>query len=171
MTSTVESNRRVRIGVVQSADEREAVFALRLLVFVEEQRVPVEEELDAYDVVATHFMAQDCRSATPGAADIVATARLVDKGDGLGKVGRVAVHADHRRLGIGDALMRYIHVYAYEHGFRRLWLEAQCNAIPFYEKLGYVAEGEIFLDANIEHRHMRRPLTSHPAAERDAERA
>ena len=171
MISAGKSDPPIRVGVVQTAEERDAAFALRLLVFVEEQRVPVEEELDAYDVVATHFMAQDCRSATPGAADIVATARLVDKGGGLGKIGRVAVHAEHRGRGIGAELMRYIHVYAYEQGFRRLWLEAQCNAIPFYEKLGYIAEGEIFLDANIEHRHMRRPLASHPATELDAEQA
>jgi predicted GNAT family N-acyltransferase len=163
--SSRETGPPIHIGVVQTAEEREPAFALRLLVFVEEQGVPVEEELDAYDVAATHFMVQDARSEKPEPADIIATARLVDKGDGLGKIGRVAVHASHRGRGIGAQLMRYIHTYAYEHGFRKLWLEAQCYAIPFYEKLGYVAEGEVFLDANIEHRHMRRSLSSHPAVE------
>ena len=170
LMNLLETGPPIHVGIVQTAEEREAAFALRLQVFVEEQSVPVEEELDAYDVIATHFMVQDARSETSGSSDIIATARLVDKGDGLGKIGRVAVHASHRGRGIGAQLMRYIHTYAYEHGFRKLWLEAQCYAIPFYEKLGYVAEGEVFLDANIEHRHMRRSLSSDPVGETGSSR-
>ena len=155
------SESQIEIRPVETADERSAVFALRMLVFVEEQQVPVEEELDAYDITATHFLV---RMKDRGAADdgmIVATARLVDKGNGLGKVGRVAVLEEYRGRGIGAAIMRTVHDHASECGFTQLLLEAQCYAIPFYEKLGYTAEGDVFLDANITHRNMRRLLGRH----------
>jgi predicted GNAT family N-acyltransferase len=144
----------VEIGTAETASEREAAFSLRMEVFVEEQRVPVEEEIDAYDVLATHFIVRRSGSAERADSAIVGTARLVDKGEGVGKIGRVAVRADLRGLGIGAALMRHIHQFAASRGFRRLDLEAQCYAIPFYAKLGYRAHGEVFLDANIEHRNM-----------------
>jgi predicted GNAT family N-acyltransferase len=171
MTKSEAVDPSIRIAVAQTAEEREAVFALRLRVFVEEQNVPVEEELDAYDDVATHFMAVDETSESSSASRIIATARLVDKGDGLGKIGRVAVHAAYRGRGVGAQLMRFIHAFAYRAGYGRLWLEAQCYAIPFYEKLGYVAEGEVFLDASIEHRHMRRMLDSDTSLGRDSTHA
>lgn len=148
----------VEIGVVVSPSDRAAVFALRMLVFVEEQRVPPEEELDAYDVTATHFFVRVSAGDDAAAPPIVGTARLVDKGSATGKIGRVAIHADYRGKGLGAALMQAIHDYAAEHQFHRLVLEAQCYAIPFYEKLGYTAEGDVFLDANIEHRNMWREL-------------
>lgn len=156
-------DKQVEIRVVETPEEREAVFALRMVVFVEEQRVPPEEELDAYDITAAHFLVRmPCEGAEAG--PIVATARIVDKGDGVGKIGRVAVRADYRGRGLGAALMRAIHEYASRHKFCRLVLEAQCYAIPFYEKLGYTAEGGVFLDANIEHCNMWMPL---PAAAAD----
>ncbi len=148
------NNNDIVIGAVETQEDREAIFALRMAVFVEEQRCPPEEELDAYDVVATHFLVRVRPPHGDEAGRIVATARLLEKGQGVGKIGRVAVLADYRGLGLGAALMRAIHAHADQKGLRRLVLDAQCQAIPFYEKLGYTAEGDIFLDANIEHRRM-----------------
>ena len=142
----------VRVVPVTTPEERAAVFALRMVVFVEEQNVPPEEELDHYDVTATHFVA----STSEG--EVIGTARLLDKGDGTGKIGRVAVLQSSRGKGIGAAIMKAVEQYAEGAGYRRLVLDAQCYAIPFYEKLGYVAEGEIFLDAGIEHRFMTKVL-------------
>lgn len=139
-------------ALVTTATEREAVFALRMVVFVEEQAVPPEEELDAYDLTATHFLLR--RAGKP--EEIVGTARLLDKGDGVGKVGRVAILQAERGKGLGAQLMRFVEETAQAQGYRHLHLDAQCYAIPFYEKLGYVAEGEVFLDAGIEHRFMRK---------------
>ena len=141
---------------LQTAAEREAIFAIRMTVFVEEQAVPAEEELDAYDVTAAHFLARIAADPTP--AGIVGTARLLDKGHGVGKVGRVAVLREYRGKGIGALLMRRIEHDAHTSGYTELILEAQCHALPFYEKLGYIAEGDIFLDCNIEHRLMRKSL-------------
>jgi predicted GNAT family N-acyltransferase len=140
---------------VLTSTEREAVFAVRMTVFVEEQAVPAEEELDAYDIAAMHFLA---RRVEADASDIVGTARLVDKGHGVGKVGRVAVLREHRGHGVGALLMRRVEHEARAAGYTELILEAQCHALPFYEKLGYLAEGDIFLDCNIEHRLMRKSL-------------
>jgi predicted GNAT family N-acyltransferase len=138
-----------------TAAEREAIFAIRMTVFVEEQAVPAEEELDAYDLTAAHFLA---RRVDPNAAEIVGTARLLDKGHGVGKIGRVAVLREHRGQGVGALLMRRVEQEARASGYTELLLEAQIHALPFYEKLGYIAEGDIFLDCNIEHRLMRKSL-------------
>lgn len=144
--------------IVTTKLELEAVFAVRMKVFVEEQKVPPEEELDSYDDAALHFLIGAQRLAVEGQITekfmIVGTARLIDKEMGTGKIGRVAVLKEYRGKGLGAKLMRCIEGEASRRGFRRLILEAQVSAIPFYEKLGYVAEGEVFLDANIEHRLM-----------------
>ena len=60
--------------------------------------------------------------------------------------------------------MRAIHSHASKRGYNRITLEAQCYTIPFYEKLGYTAHGEVFLDANIKHRHMSRQLSASSSA-------
>ena len=86
----------------------------------------------------------------------VATGRLLleyPRG-GNAHVGRVAVLAAHRWRGFGSAIMAALHYLAREHGFAGITLAAQLHAIPFYEKLGYVVRGEVFLDAGIEHRGM-----------------
>ena len=148
----------IEIELVETFEDRAAVFELRMTVFVEEQRVPPEEELDAHDVAATHFLVR-CRKAGPDySRGIVATARLVRTSVDSGKVGRVAVYSKFRRLGLGAALMRFIEAYSRTLGYRRLDLEAQCYAIPFYEKLGYKVQGDIFLDCDIEHRYMSKSL-------------
>src|SRR5438067_6811203 len=120
---------RLTIRSVEDDMERDACYRVREAVFVEEQQVPRWEELDADDETADHFLAE---------ADglIVGTARLVDKGGGVGKIGRVAVLAAYRGHGIGrDLMLRVI-----DAGFRRydtLILDAQISVIPFYERLGF----------------------------------
>jgi len=150
---------RFTIGVVTDPVERVAIFGVRMLVFVEEQQVPAEEELDAYDETATHFYMSDNAPHIEPRGKIVATARLLNKGQGLGKIGRVAVLKEYRGMGNGASLMRFVETHARSAGYQRLALEAQCYAIPFYEGLGYIAEGEVFLDAGIEHRLMQKPLS------------
>jgi predicted GNAT family N-acyltransferase len=154
----------IQATLVTTVEEREAVFALRMRVFVEEQNVPPEEELDAYDVTATHFLARLSPPPPGDPTGIIGTARLVDKGNGVGKVGRVAVSAEQRGKGVGNALMRLAEQVALEQGLSRLVLDAQIDAVPFYERLGYIAEGDIFLDAGIQHRFMSKSLAPHSEA-------
>ncbi len=127
--------------------EFESCFQIRRTVFVEEQNVPLEEERDSYDESARHFLA---------IADGVAagTARVISKDDGAtAKISRVAVLRPARGLGIGAALMRQIEN---EVSARKFILDAQIQALPFYQLLGYAAYGDEFIEAGIPHRHMQK---------------
>ncbi len=135
---------------VTDAEDREACYAIRMRVFVEEQNVPPWEEMDEFDETAEHYAAEvDGR--------IVGTARLVDKGEGVAKIGRVAVLPEHRGQGIGRELMLHV-IRGAEGRFDTLMLDAQLQVIPLYESLGFVVEGGVFLDAGIKHRRMVRRL-------------
>ena len=138
------------ISVVQTPDDFEACCDIRKTVFVEEQAVPLELEMDEYDETATHFLLRD--GDTP-----LATARLLDK-HGLAKIGRVAVLQEARGRGLGLLLMRAVLDEARRQGFTESVLDSQTYAIPFYERLGFVAEGAEFDDAGIPHYLMRRRL-------------
>ena len=128
-----------------------ACLEVRRRVFVEEQGVDPALEIDGLDPDCRHWIAE-----AKGRA--VATARVRIAG-GRAKIQRVAVLAEARGGGLGAALMRAIlGELAADPGLAEAWLESQIQAIPFYERLGFVAEGEAFLDAGIPHRLMRRPL-------------
>lgn len=139
------------VAIAGTEAERQAAFDIRRAVFIEEQAIPEAEEWDDHDATATHLLARiDGRPA--------ATARLIAAGD-TAKIGRVAVLAEWRGAGLGRQVMaRALHLAA-EHGFARAVLEAQLYAIPFYEGLGFVAEGPEFDDGSgILHRRMSRDL-------------
>lgn len=125
-------------------------LALREEVFIREQGVSVADEHDGLDHLCRHFLAW--QSDRP-----VGTARLLFK-DGAAKVQRVAVVGDLRGAGVGRALMAAVTVAAKEAGCAQVVLSAQVEAIPFYLRLGFVAEGPEYLDAGIVHRDMRRDL-------------
>lgn len=121
-----------------------ACLAIRMEVFVAEQNVPEEEERDEWDDTARHFLAWV--EGQPAA-----TARAVAKAPGLVKIGRVAVRAPYRGTGLGARLMRAVEA---DYPGATLMLDVQLQALPFYAKLGYVAEGPVFDDAGIPHRRM-----------------
>jgi ElaA protein len=125
-----------------------ACLQIRLTVFVAEQAVPLIEEVDDWDSVATHYLA--CLADVP-----CGTARLVRLSDDEAKIGRVAVLKSRRGLGLGSALME--HILSNEGAaFRRLRLDSQLTALSFYEKFGFRAAGGVFMDAGIPHRTMYR---------------
>ena len=135
------------------ADRAEAM-RIRVEVFVDEQGVPPELEPDEYDADALHLLAVNTDTG-----EAVGTARIVDKGNGVAKIGRVAVEKSWRGRGIGEALMWYAMSAALAAGRTKAILDAQVPVIPFYERLGFVAEGPVFDDAGIPHRRMTRRLT------------
>jgi len=131
-------------------------LGVRREVFIDEQRVPEADEVDGLDPRCMHLLWVD------GGADLGA-ARLRVVG-AAAKAERVAVRARARRQGIGAQLMAGIEAAATARGLAEVVLGAQVDAIPFYERLGYVAEGPTFDDAGIPHRCMRKPLrAAHPA--------
>lgn len=119
---------------------------IRSEVFHLEQNVPIIEEIDELDNEAIQFIVYE-KGIPIGAARF----RLVD---GRGKVERVCVIMKYRIKGVGRLIMSKIEDYAQSIQVNKLILNAQLSALPFYEKLGYIAYGDIFLDANIEHKSM-----------------
>lgn len=124
-------------------------LAIRKRVFVEEQDVPIDREVDGHDDEATHFLLS--------ASEPVATAR-VRPHEGDLKVERVAVLGEHRGEGYGEAVMDAVETYALDAGYEEVVLHAQVPVVGFYERLDYVTEGKEFEDAGIPHRAMRKSL-------------
>lgn len=120
-----------------------AASEIRRIVFIDEQNVPQEEEWDGLDPECQHFLA--LLEGQP-----VGTARLLPDAH----IGRVAVLADARGSGIGVLLMKAAIEAARHAGHSQVALSAQVHALAFYERLGFVAHGEAFLDAGIPHREM-----------------
>lgn len=146
---------RYTIIQVQSEQEMQQAFAVRQEVFVIEQQVPIEIELDEFDHVPTtiHLLAIDEQGRAVG------TARFRPYTDeGVCKVERVAVLATERNTGLGNLIMEEIHRLASRAGYHTAKLNAQIQACSFYERLGYVSEGDIFLEADIEHIAMRKQI-------------
>lgn len=124
-----------------------AAFALRKEVFVWEQKVPAEEELDSYDLTATHYVAV-------AEGNVVATLRLIEQPEHI-KIGRVAVHQAWRGKGVARKLIEKAMADAREKGHERFYLTAQSDKLGLYEKLGFVAFGPEFMDGGMPHRAMR----------------
>ena len=139
------------VRLVQNPQEHHQALDIRQRVFVKEQGVPAELELDAHDAEAFHWLGW--RDGLPAG-----TARLLPYGADGGKVGRVAVLPEWRSSGLGRELMEEIHRWGSSQPFKRIVLDAQVSVIPFYEKLGYQCEGEVFEEAGILHRRMVRWL-------------
>lgn len=118
-------------------------LAIRKKVFIEEQNVPVAIEVDDMEFKAVHFLVEEDHMP-------VSTARYLVK-DGWAKVGRVAVLKEYRGQKIGSFIMVNIIEYAQSQGLEGLKLSSQEHAKGFYEKLGFVAYGEIFMEADIPH--------------------
>jgi predicted GNAT family N-acyltransferase len=141
--------------MVRTPAEMRRALSIRRAVFIQEQGVPEEEELDEHDVIPDGLMTS---IHVLGVVEEmpVATGRLLREKDerGYGHIGRVAVRKDERGKGYGTAIMQLLQGIAYDKGFEGITLASQLHAIPFYERLGYVARGDIFLDAGIEHRWM-----------------
>jgi len=117
-------------------------------VFVHEQGVPAEVEIDGLDPVCTHVAAETANGA------VVGTGRLLPEG----RIGRMAVDAAWRGRGIGRALLDALVACARERGFATVELHAQTRAAGFYAAAGFRPEGPVFDDAGIPHRRMRRVL-------------
>ncbi len=125
----------------------EHAYLIRKQVFIAEQGVPEELELDELDLSALHALAyQD--------GQCVGTGRLVDLGNGQAQIGRMAVLPNFRGQGIGREILERLLLAATAEGVSSLILHAQLTAMPFYEKLGFVGQGSLYEEAGIPHRNM-----------------
>lgn len=123
-----------------SVDEA-AIARVRREIFVEEQAVPEELEWEALDPECTWFIAQ----AESG--EVVGIVRLTPEA----RIGRMAVLASWRRMGVGAALLAAALDAARRQGFASVRLSAQTHALPFYARHGFQPEGEVYQDAGIPH--------------------
>jgi predicted GNAT family N-acyltransferase len=138
----------VRILLGRWDDLRDRATPIRFKVFVEEQKVPAEIELDDWDPQCLHALALD------DAGRVLGTGRLLPDGH----VGRMAVLREARGTGTGTALLQALMQAARERGHRHVVLSAQTHAVPFYARLGFAIEGEVYDEAGIPHVDMRRAL-------------
>jgi len=134
------------VRLISTPAEQELAFAIRFHVFVDEQKVPREEELDEYEPLARHFLLYVDDKA-------VATARwrYTDKGI---KLERFAVLGPYRGNGNGrrilEAVLADVAAQPDAEG-KEIYLHSQVSAVPFYANSGFVAESEVFYEANIPH--------------------
>ncbi|MCR8849088.1 GNAT family N-acetyltransferase [Rossellomorea sp. SC111] len=140
----------MNVEVAKTEDQIKEVFHIRKTIFVEEQQVPLEEEIDEYESESTHFVLYDENQAV-GAGRF----RILD---GVGKVERICVLKSIRGKGAGRKLMLAIEEYAKRQPLSQLKLNAQTYAIPFYEGLGYQVTSDEFLDAGIPHKTMKKTI-------------
>lgn len=124
--------------------DREALSLVRVRVFVEEQGVPLELEWDGADAGAGHLLACDHNERPIG------TARVLPSG----QIGRMAVLPDWRKQGVGTALLKEALRLADAPGLPAPFVHAQSDAVPFYHRHGFRAQGPEFWEAGIPHRLM-----------------
>jgi predicted GNAT family N-acyltransferase len=120
---------------------------VRLVVFVEEQRVPAELEMDDRDASCIHAVAFD-------AGRPVGTGRLLPDGH----IGRMAVLKEYRGKGVGGEILRRLMEAAKARGDREIALSAQVHAVAFYRAHGFEVSGAVYEEAGIPHQDMRRAL-------------
>ena len=132
--------------VVASQDDLLKVYSVRSIVFIEEQHCSYEIEVDGQDFSALHVLGE--LDGEP-----VAAARMRFLGEYV-KFERLAVRKAYRGKGYGNQLLDFMKEVAKEKGYKKLKMHAQTHALSFYQKYGFVAKGDSFFEADIEHKLM-----------------
>ncbi|MGB8451085.1 MAG: GNAT family N-acetyltransferase [Anaerocolumna sp.] len=136
-------------------DDLSEVFKIRRKVFIDEQGIAPEEEFDDYDNLAVHALVYDNTNNKKA----VATGRVYHDGENY-RIGRIAVLKEERGKYYGDFVVRLLVDKAFLAGAEEVIINAQVNAIKFYEKIGFIPYGDIFDEAGIEHVVMKVKLNS-----------
>jgi predicted GNAT family N-acyltransferase len=131
----------ITVVLVQWKEKEADIAYVRKTVFVQEQKVPLEIEMDEHDPHCQHVLAYDQNNNPIG------TGRL----DPKGKVGRMAVLPQYRKAGTGGRILKTLIQFGREKGLRKFYLSAQLHAIGFYEQHGFTRYGEQFQEAGIMH--------------------
>ena len=146
-----ESSGGFTVKLVETERELEAAIGVRFRVFVSEQSVPAEEELDQADATATHVIALHQNR-------VMGTGRLLKQDSDTAVIGRMAVDLEWRRQGVGGLILEHLEDVARSLGMSRSVLNAQEYVKEFYASHGYVEHGEVFLEVEIPHIEMRKEL-------------
>jgi predicted GNAT family N-acyltransferase len=142
----MDTNIQVKLG--EWSELQVDAQAVRTAVFVEEQNIPAALEWDLMDAQCLHAVAYDAQGKAIG------TGRLLPDGH----IGRMAVLSTARNCGVGAEILRQLMAQAKIRGMQAVQLNAQISAEAFYQREGFNREGELFMEAGIEHVHMNRTL-------------
>lgn len=123
--------------------DKKSVFELRFEVFVNEQNVPPEIEVDEHDADALHIIAKH-DGVTVGCARVILS-------DHDAHIGRLAVKKSYRGRGFGSLICHFAVDYCIKNGCNNIWLNSQLHAVKFYERLGFQKQGDLFSEAGILH--------------------
>ncbi|MGJ9383899.1 GNAT family N-acetyltransferase [Salipaludibacillus sp. CF4.18] len=140
----------VQVLVARTVEELRDVYDVRRQVFIEEQGVPAEIEVDEKEKESIHLVAYHDNQPI-GAGRL----RLEEN---YGKAERVCILSEMRGKGLGAALMKEMEQVAREHGMDKLKLNAQTHAESFYKGIGYATVSDTFYDAGILHVTMEKKL-------------
>ncbi|OZU90602.1 GNAT family N-acetyltransferase [Virgibacillus indicus] len=133
----------MNVKIAETHDELEHAYHVRMVVFVEEQNVPADEELDEHDKTAIHFIGYE--SGEPIAASRLRFA------DDYGKLERICVLKQHRGKTHGKQIIKAMENLISQKGYKKSKLNAQTHAEEFYHQLGYETISGEFMDAGIPH--------------------
>ena len=136
------------VRLARWSQDEDAIRRVRETVFVREQQVTPELEWDGLDAACLHAIAETENR------DVIGTGRLHPGG----KIGRMAVLRPWRNQGVGAAILATLVAEAQRRHRPEVYLHAQTQALDFYARQGFVAEGDEFDEAGIPHRLMRRAL-------------
>lgn len=137
--------------IVVSDRELEGAFEVRKQVFVEEQGIPEDLELDELDMEAMHMVVKDGEG-------IVGTARVLFLAASQAKLERMAILKPFRRRGIGKGIISFLDEEFKNRGTAQVVLHAQCSAVNFYKSCGFEESGSPFWEAGIKHVKMQKRL-------------
>jgi len=135
--------KKLQIKKVTSKNELEQVLQIRKKVFIEEQKVPVEIEMDEFDETAEHFIAYLDKEP-------VGCGRIRYNND-FAKLERIAITKNHRKKGYGTQLTNYLIQYCKEKKIRKIVIHSQRYVLDFYRRFGFKIVGEPFDEAGIKH--------------------
>ena len=141
---TVERASEVKVQLAHWEQDQQQLIMLRTRVFIDEQKVPAELEIDGLDDVCIHLKALN------PAGQFIGTSRLLPSH----YIGRMCVLKEYRNQGAGSQMLKYFIRHALVRGIPHLMLNAQLTALPFYQAFGFVQDSEVFIEADIAHVHM-----------------
>lgn len=152
------------VRVAETDETYEDALSVRYRVFVDEQGVDPDLEVDDHEEEATHFVAYEdgdpvgvarLRTYDPGEYE---TGPVTEDGDPVAKIERMAVLRSHREQGVGRTILEAVEERARDGGFETARLHAQVRSAGFYESLGYERAGAAFEEAGIPHVAMEKAL-------------
>lgn len=140
----------ISIQITHWDEAKSQVMPIRHEIFIQEQKVPEELEWDEFDQDALHAIVKKDH-------EVIGTARLIID-NAIARIGRMAIKKEFRGQGIGQEMLEALATKSLELDVSLIKLHAQVHAVSFYAKLGFVAHGEIFSEAGIDHVNMQKVL-------------